>query len=67
MSMANNMLGNMSQSSQNQSSKPKPTPPPRDEGKFSRNIITHQQWITIACVVYHDIVKKTISDVDDLD
>ena len=32
MSMANNMLGNMSQSSQNQSSKPKPTPPPRDEG-----------------------------------
>jgi len=31
MSMANNMLGNMSQSSQNQSSKPKPTPPPRDE------------------------------------
>ena len=32
MSMANNMLGNMSQ---NQSSKPKPTQPPRDEGLFS--------------------------------
>ena len=48
MNMANNMLGSMSQSSQNQSSKPKVTPPLRDEGKcFLQNKFTHIQLLAM--------------------